>query len=282
MLRLESGRVVESRVVADITALSTGPELTVANKATVARDSPAEASSDVIIEIERGDVWLEERRALSGIDWRLMRGEHWLVRGSNGSGKSTFLRLLHGQVRPARGGSIRFPGIRNPHNVWNLRKQVAWVSPELQAGYWYPSTARQCIFSGFDSSIGQVRRMTAKETALVDELLDQFRLVDLAERNIRTLSYGQFRRVLIARAVVREPAILLLDEPWEGLDPENRNLVNRELRQIVARGTQLVSASHLSNTPEPFNRLLELMDGRIAGSSELHAPGTTPAALFLA
>ena len=282
MLRLESGRVVESRAIADNAALSDGPELTAANSAAVASNSPAETNSDVIIEIERGDVWLDERRALSGVDWRLMRGEHWLVRGPNGSGKSTFLRMLHGQVRPARGGSIRFPGIRNPHNVWNLRKQVAWVSPELQAGYWYPSTARQCIFSGFDSSIGQIRRMTATEAALVDELLEQFRLVELADRNIRTLSYGQFRRVLIARAVVHEPAVLLLDEPWEGLDPENRNLVNRELRQIVARGTQLVSASHLSNTPEPFNRLLELMDGRIAGSSELHAPGTTPTAISLA
>ena len=91
--------------------------------------------------------------------------------------------------------------------------------------------------------------MTAAETALVDELLEQFRLADLADRNIRTLSYGQLRRVLIARAVVHEPRVLLLDEPWEGLDRENRKLVNRELEQIVTRGTQLVSASHLSDTP---------------------------------
>ena len=273
MLRLDNGRIVESGMVASGFAPSASPELTVASKSTVPRDTRAETDSDVIIEIEGGDVWLDERQALSGIDWRLMRGEHWLVRGPNGSGKSTFLRMLHGQLRPALGGSIRFAGIENPDNVWDLRKQVAWVSPELQAGYWYPSTARQCIYSGFDSSIGQTRRMTAAETALVDELLEQFRLADLADRNIRTLSYGQFRRVLIARAVVHEPKVLLLDEPWEGLDADNRNLVNRELEQIIARGTQLVSASHLSDTPEPFNRLLELTDGRIVGWSVLHAPG---------
>ena len=249
----------------------------VAGRAPAPRHAPAAVhgragmDSDVVIEIEQGDVWLDERQALAGIDWRLMRGEHWLVRGPNGSGKSTFLRMLHGQLRPALGGSIRFPGIENPDNVWDLRRQVAWVSPELQAGYWYPSTARQCIWSGFDSSIGQTRRMTAAETALVDELLEQFRLADLADRNIRTLSYGQFRRVLIARAVVHEPRVLLLDEPWEGLDHKNRKLVNRELEQIIARGTQLVSASHLSDTPAPFNRLLELMDGRVAGSGVLHA-----------
>ena len=272
MLRLEDGRVVESRVVASGPAPSASPELTVASTSALARDRRVEKDSDVIIEIEGGNVWLDERQALSGIDWRLTRGEHWLVRGPNGSGKSTFLRMLHGQLRPALGGAIRFPGIENPENVWDLRKQVAWVSPEFQAGYWYPSTARQCIYSGFDSSIGQTRRMTSAETALVDELLEQFKLVDLADRNIRTLSYGQFRRVLIARAVVHEPRVLLLDEPWEGLDHENRKLVNRELEQIIGRGTQLVSASHLGDTPAAFNRLLELVDGKIVGSSVLHTP----------
>ena len=272
MLRLENGRVMESRAVASGSTPLVSPESTVANRAAVASHAPATADSDVIIEIEQGDVWLDERLALSGIDWRLARGEHWLVRGPNGAGKSTFLRLLHGQLRPALGGSLRFPGIENPENVWELRKQVAWVSPELQAGYWYPSTARQCIYSGFDSSIGQTRRMTACETALVEELLEQFELLDLADRNVRTLSYGQFRRVLIARAVVHEPRVLLLDEPWEGLDSGNRELVNRELEQIIARGTHLVSASHRTDTPAPFNRLLELMDGRIVGSSVLNAP----------
>lgn len=297
MLRLDSGRIVESRAVtrsstpsgnrestpergprssrssSSNSALPVNPEPTAVNQVAAASRTPADTDSDVIIEIERGEVWLDERLALSDINWRLARGEHWLVRGPNGAGKSTFLRMLHGQLRPALGGSIRFPGIDNPDNVWDLRKQVAWVSPELQAGYWYPSTARQCLYSGFDSSIGQTRRMTAAETALVDELLEQFRLTDLADRNIRTLSYGQFRRVLIARAVVREPRVLLLDEPWEGLDHENRKLVNRELEQIIARGTQLVAASHLTDTPAPFNRLLDLADGRIVGSGALQAPG---------
>ena len=270
MLRLDNGRIVESRAVERSSTLAVNRAVAAARAPVDADQAPAAATdSDVIIEIQRGEVWLDERLALTGIDWRLARGEHWLVRGPNGSGKSTFLRMLHGQLRPALGGSIRFPGIENPDNVWDLRKQVAWVSPELQAGYWYPSTARQCLYSGFDSSIGQTRRMTAAENALVDELLEQFRLTDLADRNIRTLSYGQFRRVLIARAVVHEPRVLLLDEPWEGLDHENRKLVNRELEQIIARGTQLVSASHLDDTPEPFNRLLELMDGKIVGASVL-------------
>lgn len=233
------------------------------------------AAADAVIEIVRGDVWLDERLVLKGLDWRLLRGEHWLVRGPNGAGKSTFLRVLHGQLRPALGGSIRFPGIDTPDNVWALRRQIAWVSPELQGGYWYPSTVRQCIYSGFDSSIGQTRRMQAGEIALTEELLRQFDLLDLAGRNVRTLSYGQFRRVLIARAVVRKPRVLLLDEPWEGLDSDNRELVNRELEQVVARGAQLVSVSHMSDVSGPFNRVLELAEGAILASRPLPQPPAT-------
>ena len=272
ILRLDRGRVVESGTVAGGGAPAASPGSIVSGSAMTPPHSPANSAANAIIEVKQGDIWLDERRALSSIEWRLTPGEHWLVRGPNGSGKSTFLRMLHGQLRPALGGTIRFPGIDNPDNVWELRKQVAWVSPELQAGYWYPSTARQCINSGFDSSIGQTRRMAATEAALVEELLKQFQLMDLAERDVRTLSYGQFRRVLIARAVVHKPRVLLLDEPWEGLDSSNTELVRRELQQIIARGTQLVCASHLGGNPGPFNRVLELWEGRIVQSRTL-APG---------
>ena len=279
IMRLNDGRVVESGPVGGPDssrgtlpphfrggeAPATGP------KSASAPVQPGKPAPEAIIEIKQGDVWLDERRVLTDIDWTLRRGEHWVILGPNGAGKSTFLRMLHGQLRPALGGSIRFAGIDDPENVWTLRKQVAWVSPELQAGYWYPSTARQCIYSGFDSSIGQTRRMAAPEAALVEELLDQFYLGDLAERNVRTLSYGQFRRVLIARAVVHEPRVLLLDEPWEGLDPGNMELVTRVLEQIIFRGTQLVCASHVHGNAEMFNRMLELHDGRIVQSRALSA-----------
>ena len=144
--------------------------------------------------------------------------QHWLVTGANGSGKSTFLRLLHGQLRPALGREIRWPALGNPRNVWYLRKRVAWLSPELQAAYRYPSTVRTCVASGFESSIGQTRALTSAEIARVDELLVELELTELADRALRTLSYGQARRALIARALVNRPRVLLLDEPWEGLD----------------------------------------------------------------
>ncbi len=267
MLRLKDGHVTECGPVPASAKAPTVPVTTVPGTTTTAPGSAADTrrdpSANAIIEIEHANVWLEHRRALADINWTLYDGEHWQLTGPNGAGKSTFLRLLHGQLRPAKGGTVRFPGIDNPDNVWSLRRQIAWVSPELQAGYWYPTNVRECIASGFDSSIGQTRRLKPDESRLVEELLEQFELAELAERNVKALSYGQFRRVLIARAVVHTPKVLLLDEPWEGLDPGNLDLVTRQLNQIIERGSQLICATHLAINGAHFNREMRIEKGRI-------------------
>jgi molybdate transport system ATP-binding protein len=264
ILRLDNGHVVESGVFDPSDAphnVSTAFEISAPPESQTEKTTSKPVA---IIQIKNANIWLDERHALTDITWQLIEGEHWQITGPNGAGKTTFLRMLHGQLRPAVGGSIHFPGIENPENVWTLRQQIAWVSPELQAGYWYPSTVRQCIGSGFDSSIGQTRQLAPTEAALLNDLLEQFELQDLAERNVKTLSYGQFRRVLIARAVVHKPRVLLLDEPWEGLDPENLKLVTRELNQIIAQGTQLVCATHLERNNSLFNRSMEINKGHVA------------------
>ncbi len=262
MLRLAEGHVVESGPISP-TSDAYGDHTSDGATARPSSPSVAPDADSIVIDIQHADVWLDKHRVLADITWRLLEGEHWQFTGPNGAGKSTFLRLLHGQLRPTKGGSIEFPAIEGPENVWSLRRQIAWVSPELQAGYWYPSTVYQCIASGFDSSIGQTRRLKKDEANLVDELLEQFELADLTDRNVKALSYGQFRRVLIARAVVHRPKVLLLDEPWEGLDPSNLELVMHELTQIIARGTQLVCATHFHRHTEQFNRGLVLERGRV-------------------
>ncbi len=262
ILRLSDGHIVESGPIPlDINPHDDHGDTTTTPKSS----SPSIVASEaaIIIDVQHADVWLDKHRTLTDITWKLMAGEHWQLTGPNGAGKSTFLRLLHGQIRPAKGGHIGFPGIEEPDNVWSLRRQVTWVSPELQADYWYPSTVYQCIASGFESSIGQTRRLKPAEANLVDELLEDFELSNLATRNTQALSYGQFRRVLIARAVVHRPKVLLLDEPWEGLDKQNLELVTRELSHIIARGTQLICATHLHQHSDQFNRELVIERGRI-------------------
>jgi molybdate transport system ATP-binding protein len=216
------------------------------------------------VEIMHANVWLGAQHVLRELDWRIDEGQHWIVSGANGSGKSTLLRLLHGQVRPAAGGAIRWPALGDPRNVWTLRRRVAWVSPELQAAYRYPSSVRACIASGFDSSVGLTRAPTDRESSRVAELLAEFALDTLAERPLSSLSYGEARRALIARTLVNRPRLLLLDEPWEGLDEAVSATLNAALVAVVVEGTQLVCATHLAGHREHFTHEIELTDGRIA------------------
>jgi molybdate transport system ATP-binding protein len=234
----------------------------VASSAEAGSPSAAERRAGTpLIELERADAWLAGRRVLHAVTWRLMPGEHWLVTGANGAGKSSFLRVLHGQLRPALGGRVAWPAFGNPRNIWELRRHVAWVSPELQAAYRYPSTVRACIASGFTSSVGATRAPSAEEAHRIEELLEELELAPLAERLLSTLSYGQARRALLGRLLANRPRVLLLDEPWEGLDAPNASLLSTTLERVAAAGTQLVCASHLAAHREHFTHELALTKG---------------------
>jgi molybdate transport system ATP-binding protein len=269
-LRVASGRVEAcERDRRDSGASSLGA---IPSAAVVSADNAAEAQTGVpLIELTNVEAWLAGRRVLHDVTWRLMPGEHWLVTGANGSGKSSFLRMLHGQLRPALGGSVAWPALGRPRNVWELRKQVAWISAELQAAYRYPTTVRACIASGFTSSVGATRQPTADEARRIEELLDELSLAPLAERLLSTLSYGQARRALLGRLLANRPRVLLLDEPWEGLDAPMAELLNTTLERVARDGTQLVCASHLATHRSHFTHELALAEGRVVHSGPTRA-----------
>jgi len=261
-LTIDRGRIVARESRSRDHAVDTSND-TVEHGSSTAPTLGDATSDTALIALAHADVWLAGRHVLRDVTWRLEPDQHWLVTGANGSGKSTFLRLLHGQLRPALGGEVSWPALGNPRNVWQLRKQVAWLSPELQAQYRYPSTVRAALASGFTSSIGQTRAPTAAETARVEQLLDALTLTPFADRLLATLSYGQMRLALIGRALATHPRVLLLDEPWEGLDAAAAELLNRTLAAVMADGTQLVCASHLSAHRHHFTHELALRAGRV-------------------
>ena len=263
-LSIDGGRIVATERRPSELAGAAAPNAKRSPEYTESASRAAPAAA--LIALKHADVWLAGRHVLRDLTWRLMPGEQWLVTGANGSGKSSFLRVLHGQLRPALGGEIAWPALGNPRNIWELRKQVAWVSPELQAAYRYPSTVRTCIASGFTSSIGQTRPPTPAEAARIEQLLDELELRPLAERTLSTLSYGQARRALLGRVLAARPRVLLLDEPWEGLDAAMAELLNRTLEKVAAGGTQLVCASHLSTHRGHFTHELTLAEGRMLRS----------------
>jgi molybdate transport system ATP-binding protein len=260
-LRIDAGRV---------TAVDRRPSTEAGAAPAAARrgGAPAATSQSVVplIALEHADAWLAGRRVLHDVTWQLMPGEHWLVTGANGSGKSSLLRVMHGQLRPALGGTVSWPALGNPRNVWQLRREIAWVSPELQAAYRYPSTVRACIASGFTSSIGATRAPTAEDSERIEHILDELQLHPLAERLLSTLSYGQARRALLGRLLANRPRVLLLDEPWEGLDAPTAALFNVTLERVAADGTHLVCASHLATHRAHFTHELVLDAGRVVSA----------------
>ena len=198
----------------------------------------------VLVRLTGVDLYVEYRTVLRGLDWQLRRGEHWSVFGANGAGKSSFLKLLYGDLAPAAGGRIERGGLGPGAPIADWKKQVGYVSPELQSLYAVDVTLLEVVASGRYSSIGLGEAPTTEDAATAEHWLKFFRLRKLARRRPRELSYGQLRRALIARALAADPQILLLDEPLTGLDAKQRAAMKGFLESLMRGGVSLVIAVH--------------------------------------
>jgi molybdate transport system ATP-binding protein len=201
-------------------------------------------SAPVLIRLSDVDLFVEYRKVLGGVNWQLRRGEHWAVFGANGAGKSSFLRLLYGDLFPALGGTIARAGLGAGAPISEWKQCVGYVSPELQRQYATEVTVLELVASGRHSSIGLAQPMSAADAAAARRWLKFFKLLSVAGRRPRELSYGQLRRALIARAMAAEPKILLLDEPLTGLDPKQRAAMKRLLEGLMRRRVTVVAAVH--------------------------------------
>jgi molybdate transport system ATP-binding protein len=196
------------------------------------------------------------------LDWTIARGEHWLVAGENGSGKSTLIALLYGDLQPAEGGVVERAGMPRGRAIERWKSRLGLVSPELQATY----AATRCtlldlIVSGLHSSIGLNRPATRREVQRATRVASTLDLTPLLARGTRELSYGQLRMGLFARALIARRELLLLDEPFDGLDTAWRTMIEQRIAAAVRDGTQLVIATHHPDDAPPFvTRTLDLAD----------------------
>jgi len=226
-----------------------------------------------LITLRRARVWREGNVVLRDISLEIRRGDCWLVHGANGSGKSTLMQALYGDLGVARGGSLLRAGMEPGVPLQVFQRRVGLIAPELQAIYPRDLTAVEVVVSGLGASLGLNMAASALELRLARRALRRLGAASLAARTVRTLSYGQLRRVLFARAIVHAPDILLLDEPYAGLDLRQRTAMRRMIERLMSGGVTAVMATHhVDEWPRQSTHELELARGRVVYCGPVRSP----------
>jgi molybdate transport system ATP-binding protein len=202
------------------------------------------AQRSFLVRLTNASVYLDSVPVLSALTFEVRTGQCWVVSGPNGSGKTTLLRMLYGDYGVAIGGRIERRGIAPGVPIEDFKRWVGLIAPHLQSDQPRSLRVIDAVASGLYSSVGLNAAPTRGDLAKSLATLRACRLVALAKRSLVELSYGQLRRVLFARAWVAKPKLLLLDEPFAGIDPRTRALLQRQIEGFVAAGGACVLATH--------------------------------------
>ncbi len=215
---------------------------------------------------ENVDFFRDHSTILSSINWKVNKGENWAILGLNGSGKTTLLQLLCGYLWPTNGRLEVLGEIFGKTSIPELRTKIGWVSSALQYQLKNSSPAEQIVLSGKYASIGLYHEIQPKELLLAKELLAEYGGADLIGKRYQVLSQGERQTVLIARALMADPELLILDEPCNGLDlfASERLLQQIEVIAKSAKAPTLLYVTHHTEEILPcFQHLLLLKAGEI-------------------
>lgn len=209
---------------------------------------------------------------LSNINWDVLPGEHWAIIGLNGSGKTSLLNIINGYIFPSRGEVSVLGNNFGSYDLRELRKSIGIVSSSLQEKLYINETAEEIVLSGKYASIGLFDTPGEEDERKARELMEQFELTGFRKRKYSTLSQGEKQKVLLARALMNSPKLLILDEPCTGLDLFARENLLKLIEQIGIReqGPTLLYVSHHVEEILPiFEHTLLLRKGM------LHSAGRT-------
>lgn len=223
----------------------------------------ATTAPDEVVAVQGLSLRLEGGRTLyGGLDWTVRQGESWALQGRNGSGKSTLLSLLCADHPAAYACHIRLFGRRRGtgESIWEVKQHIGFVSPELHRAYRRNCPALDIVASGLHDSVGLYRRPRPEQHAVCRFWMEVMGIENLSERPFLSLSSGEQRLVLLARAFVKNPALLILDEPFHGLDPETRRRVQEVIAVFCHRPDKtLILVSHYAeHLPHFIDHRLQL------------------------
>jgi molybdate transport system ATP-binding protein len=219
------------------------------NNTTTGHAVSINAGSDgsVVIEINNAGVCYRGVSVFENLNWKVRKGENWSITGPNGSGKSTLLQMVTGDHPQAYSNEIYLFGRRrgSGESIWDIKQRLGAVSSEFQVNYRKPIRAFDVVLSGYFDSVGLYRQANTWQVETAQTWLERLGLCHLKEKRYDLLSFGERRMILLARAVVKNPEILVLDEPCQGLDPANRKRI-LALVDVIGRQphTQVLYVSH--------------------------------------
>lgn len=214
----------------------------------------------VNVNIRYGEKWI-----LKDINWAARRGEHWCITGPNGAGKSTLLSLISGDNNQAYANEIYLFDKRrgSGESIWDIKRKIGYVSPEMHVHFNYSSTCYETIASGLFDTIGLFRSLNTEQEMIVEKWISIFNLEPVKHKLLSALSSGEQRQVLLARALIKNPPLFILDEPCQGLDPEQIMRFKQMINDICAQfQTTLLYVSHFKeDIPECITHFLRIENG---------------------
>lgn len=225
-----------------------------------------------MIVLENLSIYRNKKPLIKNINWRIEQGEHWCILGLNGSGKTSLLNVINGYLFPSE-GKVRVLGKNfGETNLPELRKEIGWVSSSIQQQFHAEERVIRIILSGKFASIGLYEAVEEEDLQLANHYMKLLKCEQLQYESYGVLSQGERQRVLIARALMAQPKLLILDEPCTGLDLIAREELLQFIEQLAAdpNGPTLLFVTHHVEEVLPcFSHTLLLKEG------EVYAQGMT-------
>ena len=203
---------------------------------------------DAVILMRNINVRYGDKVVLENFNWTVRNGDNWKIVGPNGAGKSTLLSLITADNLQVYSNEIYMFGKQRGtgESIWDIKRRIGLVSPEFQFQYRESVSVLRVVFSGFFDTIGLYQAVSKKQEEIALKWMKFLEIENISRIDFTQLSYGQQRLVLIARALVKSPALLILDEPCQGLDRANQNRVLTLIDQIGHQSvTQIIYVTHV-------------------------------------
>lgn len=222
----------------------------------------ASSPHDNVVEMHNVNITYGKRHIINDFNWTVANGDCWAINGENGAGKSTLLSLICADNPQCYACDISLFGRKrgSGESIWEIKKRIGYVSPEMHRAYKKNITALRIMASGMKDSVGLYTHATDDEISTCLRWMDIFGISKLKERNFLTLSSGEQRLVLLARAFVKDPQLLILDEPFHGLDENNKEMARNIIDAFARRKDKtIIMVSHYEEEyPSCINKVLTL------------------------